>query len=127
MLEIEGFNVRMVFAGDMYGRGDVLKHSDSRPLVEFYDAHPTRGNFPPRGQFVSRYYAKMVLEIPKGAGLNLEGGVPQWTVSGDAIDVVRDYVRQEIEQRQTGEVGVLAAPEHLDSSGGGNRLDRPRG
>jgi hypothetical protein len=60
--------------------------SDPRPVVEFYDC---RYEHTPYGQFVSRYYVETLLEnilpgVPVG-GLNLDGGVPSWSISAKAM------------------------------------------
>ncbi len=91
---IEGFNVRIVVKGDAYGRNDCLIHDGDEPLVEFYDAKQDIATFGPRGQFVSRYYCKTILESDLQTGLQLDGGVPQWSISPTGMRAVREYIRQ---------------------------------
>jgi hypothetical protein len=57
-------------------------------LVAFYDTRYEHSNF---GQFVSRYYIDTIL---KGtAGLCLDGGVPEWTISAAGMARVREHLR----------------------------------
>lgn len=88
---------RLVFQGDTYGLNHCLEHDESDPLVEFYDmdskaAEMMRESDNPAeryegeeyGQFVSRYYLSTLKETDwtKSNGLNLDGGVDRWTLSG---------------------------------------------
>jgi len=90
--------VRAVMAGDGYGQweygtqGFALTHGKEEPLVEFYD---TRGTtFQPFGaQFVSRYYLSTLLERSSTAGLDLQGGVPSWSISAEALQQVLAWLR----------------------------------
>ena len=61
MLTVENFNVRIVNAGDTYGRNDCLVN-DKAKLVEFYDKRYLQDSWMGRGQFVSRYYASTLLD-----------------------------------------------------------------
>lgn len=65
---------------------------DKRPTVAFYDAKdPVK--FPPIGQFVSSYYPETVREVAtKGQGLNLHGGVDPWSIDGESLGKVDDWV-----------------------------------
>lgn len=88
---------RLVFQGDNYGLNHCLEHDEADPLVEFYDmdsraAEMMRQSDNPAeryegeeyGQFVSRYYLSTLKETDwtKSNGLNLDGGVDRWSVSG---------------------------------------------
>ena len=84
------FLVRIVREGERYGRNDCLTHDEPMPLVEFYD---TRYPHTERGQFVSRYYADTIAAIPSGRGLDLDGGVPDWTIDGESMRFVTAWVR----------------------------------
>lgn len=85
--------VRIVFKGDNYGRlmhGKMcLTHDEDEPMIEFYDADydfdlDCDGEV--LGQFVSRYYAETLLEGYDEdfgcSGINLDGGVPKWSIDG---------------------------------------------
>jgi hypothetical protein len=96
------WNVRLVEQGDAYGRNGCLTHDDPRPVVEFYDA-TYAGKCPDEftghlGQFVSRYYVFTLEETDwrEYRYLDLDGGIPEWRVTGesvaDALDVVRAAV-----------------------------------
>jgi hypothetical protein len=78
---IEGFTVRLVAKGDAYGRESCVTHQEDDPLVEFYDAKQDKGRFGPHGQFVSRYYCGTILANDYPQGLNLQGGVWEWSIS----------------------------------------------
>lgn len=94
MITVDKFNVRIVRAGDRYGRDNCLTHDEDKPLVEFYDTRYPHTEF---GQFVSRYYVETILGTDRWGrgegGLMLDGGVPSWTVSAEDIDIVREYLR----------------------------------
>lgn len=84
------FLVRIVREGDTYGLNDCLTHDEPMPLVEFYD---TRYPHTSRGQFVSRYYADTIAGVRSGRGLDLDGGVPDWTIDGESMRFVSAWVR----------------------------------
>ena len=94
MITVDKFNVRVVNKGDKYGRDFCLTHDSDKPLVEFYDVRYPHTEF---GQFVSRYYVSTILGDdgygPKNSGLNLHGGVPEWTVSEQDMETVRDFLK----------------------------------
>jgi len=80
------FFVRTVLKGDKYGLDDRLTHDRDDPMIEFYDAqYANVRSFGPRGQFVSRYYVSTLAKHPTGAGLCLDGGVPEWSVDAAAL------------------------------------------
>ena len=92
--------VRILFSGMAYGLDFKLTH-DGEPIIEFYDA---RYEITPYGQFVSRYYASTLMEgYEKGRtarGLCLDGGVPDWNVSGDALGRVLEWAGKAIAARE---------------------------
>lgn len=92
MIQIEGFNIRIVRTGDAYGWDDCLTHDGADALVEFYDAKVDLKKFGPRGQFVSRYLASTILGATYEAGLQLDGGVPQWAISTRGMRDVKRYL-----------------------------------
>ena len=93
MIQIEGFNVRIVAKGEGYGRNDALTHDHDDPLVEFYDARKLHALSGPRGQFVSRYYHTTLLASDHPHGLQLDGGVPEWSISTKGMRDVKRYLR----------------------------------
>lgn len=78
------FKAVIIKNGDRYGRDNVLVNK-GEPLVEFWDLTS--------GQFVSRYYIYTIMEnyVPN-TGLNLDGGVPEWTIDGDAMNLVVSFL-----------------------------------
>ena len=94
--EGRSFNVRLVEKGDSYGLDDCLIHEDQMGLgsmVEFYDAtYVNKNGFGPRGQFVSRYYLQTLREGRSHLyGLNLHGGVSEWSLSAENVQTVLRY------------------------------------
>lgn len=99
------FTVRLVRAGTTFGREGRRTwpdndHAAARAdlgdaLVEYYDAaYAGTDGFDPHGQFVSSYYASTLLErTAPETGINLEGGVPSWSVDAAAQAHVTDWLR----------------------------------
>ena len=86
--------------------GDIASLSEraSYPLVEFYDTSQDAARFP-GGQFVSRYYMTDLLEddsiavsldtmLKNGNQFSLDGGIPAWTVEGDDLAKVNDFLKK---------------------------------
>lgn len=88
MIQIEGFNIRIVARGDGYGVNDNVIHDRDDFLVEFYDATATRHG--PRGHFVSRYFGITILGCRDGLLLDGSSGL---TISHDGIRDVQRYLR----------------------------------
>ena len=83
------FNVRRIAAGESYGLSNAL--TADKPLVEFWD---TEHRHTVLGQFTGgRYYESTILDTVAGHGLDLNGGVPAWTVDGFAMAQVRSWLR----------------------------------
>jgi len=72
------FNVRYVPGG-----------RDSK--IEFYDSRYTGGRFGELGQFVTRYYARDILESPMGP-LALDLGIPEWSITAAEKEKVREMI-----------------------------------
>ena len=100
------WRAHLVMPGDRYGRGDALTYTQEDaarggglPLVEFYDMSADPTQFP-CGQFVSRYNMDTLLGLPGGYGepirdasaLSLYGDVPAWTISGDDLKRVANWL-----------------------------------
>lgn len=58
-------------------------------LVKFYDTRATE-KFGEKGQFISSYYASMMLEHTKGTNLSLQENVPALTVGFETMNYVHD-------------------------------------
>ena len=87
------FEVRIVETGDAYGLDNCLVNDGGR-MVEFYDVSVSTENFP-NGQFVSGYYVDTLLEDRnqiEDRGLDLDGGVTDWTVGGSEMAKVMDFI-----------------------------------
>ena len=82
--------VRIVEYGDNYGLNDALTHKGERPLVEFYD---TRHEHTDLGQFVTRYSLGTLIDGE--GGLNLQGGVPTWSINEPCMNRIRDWLRRQ--------------------------------
>ena len=85
-------------------RAPAAVHRASYPLVEFYDTSQDAARFPD-GQFVSRYYMTDLLEdnstavsldtmLKNGNQFSLDGGIPAWTVEGDDLAKVNDFLKK---------------------------------
>jgi len=89
---IAGFRLRIVRKGDRYGVNGCLTQSDERPVVEFYDMRYPHTQF---GQFISSYYICTLLQSDKlGCGLNLHGGVPEWSISAKDMVAVKSFIQE---------------------------------
>ena len=82
------FDVRIVATGDNYGLDDCLINDDA-PLVEFWDMDVFE-----KGQFVSRYYVETIAEMEYGVGLNLDGGVDEWSIDASTMKDVIDWLKE---------------------------------
>lgn len=71
-----------------------ISNDEDRPIVKFYDLRYTKG-FTPQGQFVADYYVKTLLEDP-GYGLNLNCGVPAWSICAETMDLIKTWLRANI-------------------------------
>ena len=111
------WRVHLIYPGERYGLDDCLTyelnaysgspaaaHRASYPLVEFYDTSQDAARFP-GGQFVSRYYMTDLLEddsiavsldtmLKNGNQFSLDGGIPAWTVEGDDLAKVNDFLKK---------------------------------
>jgi len=92
-MKIDKFFIRIVRDGDAYGMNDCLTHAGD-PMVEFYDTRYNHAAWMGRGQFVQRYYVETLLD--GRGGLCLMGGVPEWSVSGEDMKIVREFLTNEV-------------------------------
>jgi hypothetical protein len=92
------FGVRVVLQGERYGLDDCLTHGDADPTIEFYDhTYADAPGFGPRGQFVSRYYLRTLLDHGERYGLTLDGGVKEWHVSAANVQRALGYAQGLVE------------------------------
>ena len=95
-MKIDKFYVRVVRDGDKYGLNDCLTHG-GEPMAEFYDTRYDHAAWKGRGQFVQRYYVDTLLDGSEG-GLMLMGGVSEWSLSGEDMRTVREYLTNEVKK-----------------------------
>ena len=78
------------------------KDKKDQNLVSFYD---TRYNHTQNGQFVGRYYANTLLGLDgwssrgssiRDRGLNLHGGIDDWSINADNANHVVDFIEGKI-------------------------------
>ena len=78
------------------------KDKKDQNLVSFYD---TRYNHTQYGQFVGRYYASTLLGLDgwssrgssiRDRGLNLHGGIDDWSINADNANHVVDFIEREL-------------------------------
>tara|TARA_R110002012_G_scaffold14105_3_gene59165 strand:+ start:209 stop:514 length:306 start_codon:yes stop_codon:yes gene_type:complete len=73
--------------------------NSTKMLVSFYD---TRYNHTQYGQFIGRYYASTLLGLDgygsgiKDRGLNLHGGIDDWSINADNANHVVDFIEGKI-------------------------------
>ena len=100
------FAVRILNEGDSYGLNDSLtynkdnKHEPFKgsPMIEFYD---TRYDHTKYGQFVARYYWKTLFDgLPHNQGINLHGGVPDWSIDGNTYSrIMNDLISEIVDKK----------------------------
>ena len=104
--EVEDFDFDgcLTYELNAYSGSPAAAHRASYPLVEFYDTSQDAARFP-GGQFVSRYYMTDLLEddsiavsidtmLKNGNQFSLDGGIPAWTVEGDDLAKVNDFLKK---------------------------------
>ena len=78
------------------------KDKKDQNLVSFYD---TRYDHTQYGQFVGRYYADTLLGLEgwssrgssiRDRGLNLHGGIDDWSINADNANHVVDFIEREL-------------------------------
>ena len=99
--------VKLVMKGNKYGLDNCLTHDEDEPMVEFYDLHYPE-TFGPDGQFVSRYNLSTILcegcplsreDLMNSSardpevGINLDGGVDAWSMSGPCLTEVLEVIQ----------------------------------
>ena len=90
------WRVVLLFKGDKYGRDNCLTWEEDAVGIEFYDKLQDEELFP-GGQFVARYYAETLFgrnyyQREPQRGLNLYGSVDSWTIRGEHMKEIRDWV-----------------------------------
>lgn len=150
------WRVHLIYPGERYGLDGCLTyelnaysgvpaaaHRASYPLVEFYDTSQDAARFP-GGQFVSRYYMTDLLEddsiavsldtmLKNGNQFSLDGGIPAWTVEGDDLAKVNDFLKKSCMEfcgslpgDEIGEDGYSLSGEARDAATSRNGLNENR-
>lgn len=150
------WRVHLIYPGERYGLDGCLTyelnaysgapaavHRASYPLVEFYDTSQDAARFP-GGQFVSRYYMTDLLEdnsiavsidtmLKNGNPFSLDGGIPAWTVEGDDLAKVNDFLKKSCMEfcgslpgDEMGEDGYSLSGEARDAATSRNGLNENR-
>jgi hypothetical protein len=84
------------------GKFNVRYIAGSTPKIEFYDSRYTEG-FTPLGQFVTRYYARDLVQAPSGP-LALDVGIPEWKLTAAEFEKVRAMISR------SGDFGPILNP-----------------
>jgi hypothetical protein len=114
------FMARLIREGDGYGAwlgGDWAMKHKGEPMIEFFDV---RYLHTPYGQFTGgRYLLDTFMELGDDRGLCLDGGIPEWSLSAEAVRsvqqwVVRDYSHLVSDDEVTEEVSTLSFSSVLD-------------
>ena len=80
-----GVPFRVVYGQREYLNGELSEH----PVVSFYDR---RYMHTPYGQFVSDYCRETLLDRDKNYGLDLCGGVADWALSRNLMQIVCNWL-----------------------------------
>lgn len=95
------WRVHMVYPGESLAGGTESYLHDAveadsvglgQPIVEFWDMSQDRKTFP-KGQFVSSYYMGD-LSLNNRNGIELDGGIPTWTIEGGDFVVAKQFIEQ---------------------------------
>jgi hypothetical protein len=85
------WTVRILSKGDKYGLNNCLTHDEDEKVVEFYDNHQDKSRFSEFGQFVARYDLDTIINHTN-CGLQLDGGIPEWRVAADELQLIRKHL-----------------------------------
>jgi len=136
-LKVGNWRVHIIPPEGEYGMNNALVNDTKKHLVEFYDLRHIHPTFSPQGQFTgARYYADTLLgkddwsfgqDLSK-TGLRLVGDVPAWTVSGQQMKVVLDFVREVTEEKAHPRLAdqILNAEQRTENRDAGDSKDRSR-
>lgn len=91
-----GFIARLILEGDGYGAwsdGEWALTHKGDPLIEFFDV---RYQHTPYGQFTGgRYLLSTFMEREDDRGLLLDGGIPSWSLTVEAVRAVQNWASTE--------------------------------
>ncbi len=126
------WNVRIIRQNERYGLQNCLTHTESDPLIEFFDTNHADNAEWKNGQFVSRYSAATLFENCYNTykyGLQLDGGIEDWYVDPHDMSVVFRWLRRELPQyeftvKQLSDLNFFREKEHLEADRIQNALAR---
>jgi hypothetical protein len=106
-LEGRRFRVQIVWdeaaGGTSYNAAGEPETEKLQPIVQFFDMthanDPKYRSFKDKGQFVSSYYASTLVDRQPNMGLDLYGGEPVWQIDGRSMDMVINWVKEQVESR----------------------------
>lgn len=99
--------IQLVQLKTITDNGRVWNITSDGKTLKFYDGSSLQDGvasytFTEYGQFVSSYYISTFLEgdwkRERGRGLNLNGGVPEWCITGAMMDDIMDWAETTWEQ-----------------------------
>jgi len=71
----------------------------AQPSVTIYDCTHINARWP-KGQPVSSYYAATLVARAPGAGLSMQGDVPEWSLDARNVDELVTWLKDELENRR---------------------------
>lgn len=92
--EGRAFSVVVVLEGERYGLNDCLTHDKADPLVEFYDMTGDDRAFTGGRYYLSTLAGEDQWFRQPGEGLDLNGGVRDWSVSWENVCEAVAYARK---------------------------------
>jgi len=92
--EGRAFSVVVVLEGERYGLNDCLTHDKADPLVEFYDMTGDDRAFTGGRYYLSTLAGEDQWALQPGEGLDLNGGVRDWSVSWENVCEAVAYARK---------------------------------
>lgn len=102
-LFVGNWRVEIVPPKSRYGRSNQLTNDSDKYIVQFFDLRHIDPVYSPNGQFTGgQYYADTLLDDEawrKGdysKGLCLDADIPEWTVSGKEMEIVMDFVSENV-------------------------------
>jgi len=94
------FAVRIVRPGEGYGRSRAAMNDTQHTLVEVFDARFAGKDYcEAEGQIIAQYRAETLLNDPDrltNYGLNLHGGVPEWSIDGDTMGAILFHIERNL-------------------------------
>ena len=94
------FAVRIVRPGEGYGLSRAATNNTGHTMVEVFDAlYAGKAEFDPEGQIIAQYRVDTLLSDSNtltNYGLDLQGGVPVWSIDGDTMGAILFHIERNI-------------------------------